>query len=188
MLLKTVSAEIAGSSSVQGMWPAVWTMGNLGRAGYGATTDGTWPYSYDSCDVGTLPNQTNPDGTPLAASNTGTKGGSLSYLPGQRLSACTCSGEIHPGPIKSDGTFKGRSAPEIDMFETQVTSDGIGHISQSAQYAPFNAHYLWDNTTENAIIHNPNFALNRCIGYAIFASSTVKLIQWSTAITVASRR
>jgi Beta-glucan synthesis-associated protein SKN1/KRE6/Sbg1 len=23
----------------------VWTMGNLGRAGYGASTDGTWPYS-----------------------------------------------------------------------------------------------------------------------------------------------
>jgi beta-glucanase (GH16 family) len=23
-----------------GMWPALWTMGNLGRAGYGATTDG----------------------------------------------------------------------------------------------------------------------------------------------------
>lgn len=26
-------------------WPGVWTMGNLGRPGYGATTDGTWPYS-----------------------------------------------------------------------------------------------------------------------------------------------
>ncbi|KAG8884997.1 hypothetical protein FRB97_002504 [Tulasnella sp. 331] len=161
--LALVSAEIAGSSSVQGMWPAVWTMGNLGRAGFGATTDGTWPYSYDSCDVGTLPNQTNPDGTPLAASDTGTKGGPLSYLPGQRLSACTCSGEVHPGPIKSDGTFKGRSAPEIDMFETQVTNvdgDFVGHISQSAQYAPFNSHYLWDNTTDNAIIHNPSFVLN----------------------------
>lgn len=23
------------------MWPAVWTMGNLGRAGYGATLEGT---------------------------------------------------------------------------------------------------------------------------------------------------
>lgn len=33
-------------------------MGNLGRAGYGATNEGLWPYTYDSCDVGTLPNQT----------------------------------------------------------------------------------------------------------------------------------
>ena len=23
-----------------GLWPSVWTMGNLGRAGYGATVDG----------------------------------------------------------------------------------------------------------------------------------------------------
>jgi hypothetical protein len=27
-------------------WPGVWTMGNLARPGYGATTDGMWPYSY----------------------------------------------------------------------------------------------------------------------------------------------
>ena len=33
-------------------------MGNLGRAGYGGTLDGLWPYSYDTCDVGTLANQT----------------------------------------------------------------------------------------------------------------------------------
>jgi beta-glucanase (GH16 family) len=33
-------------------------MGNLGRMGYGGTLDGMWPYSYDSCDTGTMPNQT----------------------------------------------------------------------------------------------------------------------------------
>jgi hypothetical protein len=65
-------------------------MGNLARPGYGATTDGVWPYSYvflplllvsshwdsadhdiipdalnsyDACDVGTFPNQTLPDGS-----------------------------------------------------------------------------------------------------------------------------
>lgn len=46
--------------------------------------------------------------------------GDLSYLPGQRLSACTCPGENHPGPILSDGSFAGRSAPEIDIFEASV--------------------------------------------------------------------
>lgn len=35
-----------------------WAMGNLGRAGYGASLEGMWPYTYDACDVGTLPNQT----------------------------------------------------------------------------------------------------------------------------------
>lgn len=39
-------------------------MGNLGRVGYGGTLEGTWPYTYDSCDSGTLSNQTKPDGTP----------------------------------------------------------------------------------------------------------------------------
>ena len=97
------------------------TMGNLGRAGYGASLDGLWPYSYDSCDVGTLSNQT-LNGLPEAAVTTGDSAtdGHLSYLPGQRLSRCTCNGENHPGPKHSDGTFVGRAAPEIDIFEAQV--------------------------------------------------------------------
>lgn len=33
---------------------------------------------------------------------------------------CTCPGESHPGPKHSDGTFVGRSAPEIDVLEAQV--------------------------------------------------------------------
>lgn len=48
-----------------------------------ASVDGTWPYSYDSCDVGTLPNQTWPNGTaPEAARTSGLRdyGGSLSYV------------------------------------------------------------------------------------------------------------
>jgi beta-glucanase (GH16 family) len=34
------SVMMPGWPQYLGMWPAVWTMGNLGRAGYGATTDG----------------------------------------------------------------------------------------------------------------------------------------------------
>ncbi len=120
-----------------GLWPAVWTMGNLGRAGYGASLDGMWPYSYgmrgmfvclpadgrflDACDVGTAPNQT-LKGVPHLATIDGDegKGGALSYLPGQRLSRCTCPGESHPGPKHTDDTYVGRSAPEIDIFEAQV--------------------------------------------------------------------
>jgi len=34
------SVRLPGVNNVMGLWPAVWTMGNLGRAGYGATVDG----------------------------------------------------------------------------------------------------------------------------------------------------
>ncbi len=80
-----------------------------------------WPYSYDACDVGTAPNQT-INGLPAVATTSGLEDSEfeLSYLPGQRLSQCTCPGESHPGPMHSDGTFVGRSAPEIDIFEGQV--------------------------------------------------------------------
>lgn len=40
------AVTLPGSPNVQGLWPAFWTLGNLGRVGYGATTDGLWPYSY----------------------------------------------------------------------------------------------------------------------------------------------
>lgn len=66
--------------------------------------------------VGTLPNQTRPDGTPAAAKTSGSRdyGGELSYLVGQRASACTCKDEAkeHPGPH----VRVGRGAPESEQF------------------------------------------------------------------------
>ncbi|KIM89908.1 glycoside hydrolase family 16 protein [Piloderma croceum F 1598] len=152
------AVTLPGANNIAGLWPAVWTMGNLGRAGYGASLEGMWPYSYDSCDVGTLPNQTySGTSTPLAAVQNGDPkyNNELSYLPGQRLSACTCPGESHPGPVRSDGTYVGRAAPEIDVFEATITG-GIGEVSQSAQWAPFNSGYKWINTTDNLKIYDPN--------------------------------
>jgi hypothetical protein len=77
-------------------------------------------YTYDTCDIGTLPNQTYVNQTGPEAALTSNNGGVLSYLPGQRLSRCTCSGQDHPGPKLSDGTLRGRAAPEIDVIEAQV--------------------------------------------------------------------
>ncbi|KAJ7611989.1 beta-glucan synthesis-associated protein-domain-containing protein [Mycena polygramma] len=34
------SVTLPGTTNVLGLWPAVWAMGNLGRAGYGASLDG----------------------------------------------------------------------------------------------------------------------------------------------------
>ncbi|CAE6487052.1 unnamed protein product [Rhizoctonia solani] len=157
------NVSLPGSSKTYGLWPAVWTMGNLGRAGYGASLEGTWPYTYDSCDVGTLANQTDPTTNLPAAAHTGgvsSSKGEMSYLPGQRLSACTCTSEsdgsdgqmVHPGP-KKNGQYVGRSAPEIDVFEAQVDSSTlVGAVSQSGQWAPFNAAFVWDNSTSNLVI------------------------------------
>lgn len=117
-----VSVSLAGPAGVPGLWPGAWTMGNLGRPGYKATTEGVWPYTYDSCDVGITPNQSSPDG--------------LSHLPGQKLNSCTCKGEDHPSP----GT--GRGAPEIDILEASVDPNNrIGVVTQSFQVAPFDVLY-----------------------------------------------
>ncbi|KAF8078775.1 glycoside hydrolase family 16 protein [Lyophyllum atratum] len=128
-----------------------------------------WPYTYDSCDVGTVANQT-VGGLPIAATVDGdiTAGGSLSFLPGQRLSRCTCPGESHPGPLHADGTFVGRSAPEIDIFESQVTGKPLkGQVSQSAQWAPISHRYLWKNTSDTTTIADPNITmLNPYLGGA----------------------
>ncbi|KAF8318787.1 beta-glucan synthesis-associated [Clavulina sp. PMI_390] len=144
-----VNVSLPGDPRYAGLWPATWMMGNLGRAGYGATTDGTWPYTYDSCDWGTLPNQTY-DGQPSAVYSA-----ALSSLPGQRLSACTCPNDPnHPGPQRSDGTFYGRAAPELDIFEASSDSDGTGTVSQSVQVAPFNAGYDWSQGSNDAIVYD----------------------------------
>lgn len=163
------SVMLPGSSTISGFWPAIWTMGNLGRAGFGGTVEGLWPYSYDSCDVGTLPNQTYPGtATPLAAVQNGDPANQnmLSYQPGQRLSACTCPGESHPGPMRADGSYVGRSAPEIDIFEAIVDA-GVGKVSLSSQWAPFNAKYLFTNTTGVVTFDDPNrTVLNAYLGGA----------------------
>lgn len=120
-----ISANLPNYGRVTGLWPGLWTIGNLARPGYLATSEGVWPYAYDSCDAGITPNQSSPDG--------------ISYLPGQRLSVCTCDGEDHP----NQGT--GRGAPEIDVIEAEAdTSLGAGIASQSLQIAPFDIWYIPD--------------------------------------------
>ncbi|EGW31647.1 uncharacterized protein SPAPADRAFT_62260 [Spathaspora passalidarum NRRL Y-27907] len=125
-----MSARLPNYGTVSGLWPGMWTMGNLGRPGYLASTEGVWPYSYDSCDAGITPNQSSSDG--------------ISYLPGQKLNSCTCKGESHPNP------GIGRGAPEIDVIEAAIGTDStgktpnIGVASQSLQLAPFDIWYMPD--------------------------------------------
>ncbi|KAJ7606550.1 glycoside hydrolase family 16 protein [Mycena polygramma] len=145
-----VSISLPGAPNQVGFWPGAWTMGNLGRAGYGATTEGMWPYTYASCDLGTFPNQTTHNDTPPS-----TVADTLSFLPGQRLSACTCPGSDHPGP----STNIGRGVPEIDIIEALVEIDGTapifrGQVSQSYQAAPYNAQRQFNNASSVTPIQN----------------------------------
>jgi len=45
-----VSVQFPGRSDVGGLWPAVWLLGNLGRATFEASTNLMWPWSYPACD------------------------------------------------------------------------------------------------------------------------------------------
>lgn len=106
-----VDVRLASSASFFSPFIPFCYRGNLGRAGYGATTEGMWPYTYDSCDVGTFLDQQYKNQTPSVQEQLGGDGSTFSLLPGQRLSACSCPGSDHPGPSVSVG----RGVPEIDM-------------------------------------------------------------------------
>ena len=71
------------------------------------------------------------------------------------IASCTCAEESHPGPARANGSYVGRGAPEIDVFEALVdrvgkvrfhirfytlkfTNDSLIKVSQSGQWAPFN--------------------------------------------------
>ncbi|KAJ7503563.1 glycoside hydrolase family 16 protein [Mycena galericulata] len=167
------SVTLPGTTNVLGLWPAVWAMGNLGRAGYGGSLDShallvflpchtprvpaqsssipsfppsstRTPLTPDRCGrtpttpaMSARPNYTLPDNSvPQAAFDTGgaNKDAELSFLPGQRLSACTCA---------------------IDVFEATIGGSGaalVGQVSQSAQWAPFDAVYRAFNSTDKLII------------------------------------
>jgi hypothetical protein len=45
-----VDIILPGDPFIGGLWPAVWMLGNLGRATYLASTNNIWPWSFDTCD------------------------------------------------------------------------------------------------------------------------------------------
>ncbi|KAG7095496.1 hypothetical protein E1B28_006235 [Marasmius oreades] len=165
-----ISVTLPGpNGEAEGYWPGAWTMGNLGRPGYRATTDGMWPYSYDACDVGSFPNQTMKDQSGPAAALSSERSWpqydmKLSVLTGQRLSACSCPSSDHPGPwLDKENRYRGRGAPEIDIIEIQKDqkTDPITDIrlpgnvaSQSVQFAPFSHDYTIVENNNTLTIYN----------------------------------
>lgn len=45
-----VDVILPGDPYVGGLWPAIWMLGNLGRATYEASTNNIWPWSFNTCD------------------------------------------------------------------------------------------------------------------------------------------
>jgi hypothetical protein len=115
-------------------------------------------------------NQTFQGQPPQATSgNDPYNGGLLSFQQGQRLSRCTCQSDaaLHPGPKHPDGTFVGRSAPEIDIFEQQVglVQKDKAEVSQSVQFAPFNLKYDWQSLTDTSTWGIANSSMTKVNSY-----------------------
>ena len=53
-----VDVILPGDPFIGGLWPAIWMLGNLGRATYEASTNNIWPWSFDTCDRKLQPAQT----------------------------------------------------------------------------------------------------------------------------------
>lgn len=65
--------------------------------------------------------------------------------------------------MRKDGTFVGRSSPEIDIFEATV-HDSEGYVSLSGQWAPFNAQYNIYNTSGEVEFYEPDVTYNSYVG------------------------
>lgn len=107
-----VSVQLPGPGNQPGLWPAAWLMGNLGRATFKDSSDGTWSYSYDHCS------QTDP-----------VPGASPQYGSGQRISKC------NPDPGSGLRPHQGRGATEIDLFEA-MADDAWSGFTSSMQLSP----------------------------------------------------
>lgn len=53
-----VDVILPGDPFIGGLWPAIWMLGNLGRATYESSTNNIWPWSFDTCDRTLQPAQT----------------------------------------------------------------------------------------------------------------------------------
>jgi beta-glucanase (GH16 family) len=53
-----IDVILPGDPFIGGLWPAIWMLGNLGRATYEASTNNIWPWSFNKCDRKLQPAQT----------------------------------------------------------------------------------------------------------------------------------
>ncbi|RLN92138.1 hypothetical protein BBJ28_00022866, partial [Nothophytophthora sp. Chile5] len=114
-----VQAVLPGKWGVPGTWPAIWIMGNIGRAPYLDSEDGTWPWSFDMC-------------APFVEKTEKVK---------QKINACGNLTNKHDTSSYPEmyglNPFQGRGATEIDVMEAQIKArDEPAFISTSLQIRP----------------------------------------------------
>ncbi|GAX26219.1 hypothetical protein FisN_16Lh045 [Fistulifera solaris] len=115
-----LSMQLPGSPNRGGLWPAFWMLGNLARPGYLTSTEGMWPWSYDTC---------------------GTSKEAVQAAAGQAASACQGGRgrgspeidiiEAQPG----DYVLRYSNVPHVDGTRRDVQL-GRPQISSSLQVAP----------------------------------------------------
>lgn len=114
-----VRAILPGKWGIPGTWPAIWLMGNLGRATYLGSQAGTWPWSFDACSWWV-------------------ENGEKIH---QKINACGNKTDKH---VKNSypenyglNPFQGRGSTEIDIMEAQIKlRDTPAFISTSLQIRP----------------------------------------------------
>ncbi|GLD91630.1 hypothetical protein PINS_up000163 [Pythium insidiosum] len=114
-----VRAILPGKWGIPGTWPALWIMGNLGRATFLGSQEGTWPWSYDYCGPWVEESQ--------------------NVI--QKISACgnlTDKDDPESYPERYGlNRHQGRGATEIDIMEAQIKAkDQPAYISTSLQIRP----------------------------------------------------
>ncbi|RLN49476.1 hypothetical protein BBJ29_000106 [Phytophthora kernoviae] len=114
-----VRAMLPGKWGVPGTWPAIWIMGNLGRAAFLGSQDGTWPWSFDVC-------------APFVEKVEKVK---------QKINACGNLTNKHDKESYPEmyglNPFQGRGATEIDVIEAQIRArDEPAYVSTSLQIRP----------------------------------------------------
>jgi beta-glucanase (GH16 family) len=45
-----IRAQLPGSGTEKGWWPAAWMLGNLGKVSHQPSLEAVWPWTYDTCD------------------------------------------------------------------------------------------------------------------------------------------
>lgn len=114
-----VKAILPGKWGIPGTWPAMWLMGNLGRAAFLESQKGKWPWSFDNCAPWVYKKED-------------------AY---QRINACgnrTDKSDPDSYPEKFGlNPHQGRGATEIDIMEAQIKARGKpAEISTSLQISP----------------------------------------------------
>ncbi|CAH0477376.1 unnamed protein product [Peronospora belbahrii] len=114
-----VRAILPGKWGIPGTWPAIWIMGNIGRAAFLDSQDGTWPWCFDVC-------------APYIEKIEKVK---------QKINACGNLTNKHDKNSYPEmyglNPFQGRGATEIDVIEAQIRArDEPAYISTSLQIRP----------------------------------------------------